>query len=107
MVGFDVMSHVALSESCWTHAGSTPVAAPGVCEQLWPGRMATTNGFGVCPGLGVSVITCLRRSERPRVGSEVHDGRWELVKKHVRGFLWCALVCAPSPVRIWIRLLKE
>ena len=48
----------------------------------------------------------------PRDGSEMHDGRWELVKKHVRGFLWCALVCAPSPVlaspvRIWIRLLNE
>ena len=74
--------------------------------------MATMSGLRVCPALGVSVIACLRRSERPRVGSEVHDGRWELVKKHVRGFLWCALVCAPSPVlaspfRIWIRLLNE
>ena len=48
----------------------------------------------------------------PRDGSEMHDGRWELVKKHVRGFLWCALVCAlspvlASPVQIWIRLLNE
>ena len=39
-------------------------------------------------------------------------GSWELVKKHVGGFLWCALVCAPSPVlaspvRIRIRLLNR
>ena len=39
-------------------------------------------------------------------------GSWELVKKYVGGFLWCALVCAPSPVlaspvRIRIRLLNR
>ena len=49
MVGFDVMSHVALSESCWTQAGNTPEAAPGVCGslnnygQVWPPRAASVS----------------------------------------------------------------
>ena len=83
--------------------------------------MATTSVLSVSLGLGVSVIADRRSTvvgsprqlQRERPWEEVmHAGRWELVKNLAGGFLWCALVCAPSPVlaspvRIRIRLLNE
>ena len=114
MVGFDVMSHVALSESCWKHAGVCG-SLKNYGQVVWPPGAASVSVLAWMFLSSRGVTTPHQRRERSRdVRSGVHAGagRWELVKKHYGAFLWCALVCAPSPVwaspvRIRIRLLNE